>query len=391
MAQATNAGDPDDAIGARSADGTDASALAGPRRLTIFSFLAMIGEAAGRKALGHLAAGVAFYMLFSVFPSIALAISVAGLLFETADVLTLLDALRPVVPPDAFTLIDAQVRNTIEAGGFSLTSTALISALLAFWSAGAAVRGLITALHISFPATHSFGVIGYYLLSFGLTLAAIGLVVAALGLLILLPAFFNTLRLLVSETLPQILPEQLPNLAAIEEALGLSLRVRAETLAAFELPALICLSAIALTLIYRLGAARGRRPWRAAFLAALGAAVLWTIGSQLLSVYIAEYGDLTKTYGPLGAIAGLMLWFWISAFTLLLGAEVAAALSGQGSPSAEAMSSQEMSSQALSSKAMSSQALASEDLSSEDVSSPEITSPEMASPDKSRLEKTSPE
>ena len=39
--------------------------------------------------------------------------------------------------------------------------------------------------------------------------------------------------------------------------------------------------------------------------------------------HIASYD---ATYGPLGAVVGVMMWFWVSAYAVLLGAELNAAL-----------------------------------------------------------------
>jgi membrane protein len=54
---------------------------------------------------------------------------------------------------------------------------------------------------------------------------------------------------------------------------------------------------------------------------AVGATVLWIIGSVLFSWYVSKFGSYNETYGSLAAVVVLMLWFWLSALIVLLGAE----------------------------------------------------------------------
>ena len=56
------------------------------------------------------------------------------------------------------------------------------------------------------------------------------------------------------------------------------------------------------------------------------ATLLWLAASALLSFYIGNVASYDATYGPLGTVAGIMMWFWVSAYTVLLGAELNAAL-----------------------------------------------------------------
>lgn len=267
---------------------------------------------AARKNLSHIAAGVAFYMLFSIFPAIAVAISVAGLVSDPAYLLELVDQLAGLLPPDAFDLIRGQVENTLKAGGLALGSTAVISALLAFWSAGGAVRALMSAMSLAFPETWAFGVVGHFLLSLVFTLLGILLIVGLMLLVVALPILFQAIQ-------------HVPEMLGLPQDLGVGIDLG--WVALLEWPILFGVGVIVSTALYRAGAARGPRAWGGAFRGALIATISWIVASKLLIFYVTEYGDLAKTYGPLGTVAGLMLWFWISAFVLLLGAELARTLS----------------------------------------------------------------
>ncbi|MEL6977085.1 MAG: YihY/virulence factor BrkB family protein [Pseudomonadota bacterium] len=273
-------------------------------------FIWALVTAATTKNLSHVAAGVAFYMLLSMFPAIAVALSLIGLFADPSQMEGYLDALRPILPADAFGLIETQVKNTMAAGGLKLSAAAVISFGIAFWSASAVVRALMTAMHMSFEAARGLNLFVYFLLSFIFTLMGVGIVALALGMLVVLPLAIEALRALTE------------NRIVIDNSI----------LNAIELPIMIFLVTLVLMAIYRMGSARGRHATRAAFLSAITTTLLWLGASRLLFYYFSAVGDLATTYGPLGAVAGLMLWFWISAFMLLLGAEFANIASG-GRPS----------------------------------------------------------
>lgn len=270
----------------------------------------MFKEAA-RKNIAHIAAGVAFYTLLSIFPAITVVITLAGIVADPADLLTLVDQLKGLLPPDGFALIRRQVETTVSTGGLALGSTAAVSALIAFWSAGAAVRALMSAMSLAFPDTVSMGVVGHTLLSLLFTLAGICCVVGLMVLVVSLPIAFEAV---------QLLPEKF----GLPEDLGIGVDLALVGL--LQWPILFTVMMLIPAVLYRAGAARGPHAWGGAIRGALIASVAWVLASKALILYITEYGDMAQTYGALGTVAGLMLWFWISAFILLLGAELARAL-----------------------------------------------------------------
>ena len=53
---------------------------------------------------------------------------------------------------------------------------------------------------------------------------------------------------------------------------------------------------------------------------------LWLLASGLLDVYVDHIASFGATYGPIGAVVGVMLWFFVSVYAVLLGAELNAQL-----------------------------------------------------------------
>ena len=77
--------------------------------------------------------------------------------------------------------------------------------------------------------------------------------------------------------------------------------------------------------LYRYGPARrARTGWIS--IGSILATLLWAAGSALFSYYVAQMANYNETYGSLGALVSMLLWFFLSALIVLLGAEVNAAI-----------------------------------------------------------------
>jgi membrane protein len=77
-----------------------------------------------------------------------------------------------------------------------------------------------------------------------------------------------------------------------------------------------------LATLYRYGPSRRNARWRWVSLGAVVATVLWMIVSVGFSLYVSEFAAYNRFYGTLGGVAVLMIWFWMSAWIVLAGAEL---------------------------------------------------------------------
>ncbi len=111
--------------------------------------------------------------------------------------------------------------------------------------------------------------------------------------------------------------------------LGLSSSLLSVAIAALRWPMLLILAAVALAAIYRYGPSRKEARWRWLSVGSAAAAIGWMLSSVLFSWYIANFGAYNATYGSLGAAVGMMMWMWISAIVILLGAELNAEIEHQ--------------------------------------------------------------
>lgn len=246
-------------------------------------------------------AGVAFYGLLALFPAIAATISIWGLAFDSQQLQQQIDTISAFLPQQAATLVRDQVSQVAaNAGGLSLAAGGGI--LLTLYSASKGVKALIEGLNIVYDEEEKRGLIKLNLVALGLMLAVIVAMLAALGLIIVVPALLGNL--------------------------GQSPLVQT-TISLLRWPVLIVGAMVILAVLYRYGPSRDRPRWRWVSWGAAIATVVWILGSIAFSLYVRNFGSYNETYGSIGAVIILLMWLWLSACMVLLGAEVNAEMEHQ--------------------------------------------------------------
>jgi len=92
---------------------------------------------------------------------------------------------------------------------------------------------------------------------------------------------------------------------------------------------LFCVAAFALAVVYRFAPDRKAPKWRWVTPGSFVAATLWLIGSALFSMYVRNWGSYGRIYGALGGLVVLVLWFYLSGYSIVLGAEINAEMERQ--------------------------------------------------------------
>jgi membrane protein len=264
--------------------------------------LLRVWQQIGTDNISIIAAGVAFYGLLAIFPAITALVSIWGLVADPAQVQRQFAAIGQIVPADAWRLLDEQLRSVAASSPRALGWGVALGILVALWSAGAGVRALITALNIAYREAEKRGFIMLYAMGFLLTVGLIGAAVLALIVIVAVPVVL------------QFLP-----LGSLSSAVIRSLT--------WLVMAAIVIAGLGV--LYRYGPSRSyaRLPW--VTWGAIAAAILWLLASLVFQVYVANFANYSATYGSLGAVIALLMWFWISAFVVLLGAELNAEMEHQ--------------------------------------------------------------
>jgi membrane protein len=252
--------------------------------------------------LSIIAAGVAFYGLLAVFPGLVALVGLYGLIADPAQVESHAAGLAAILPPEAAKILTGQLHDLASTDRTALGVGAIAGILLALWSASSAVRTLMEALNVAYDEEETRGTIRFYATALVLTLGGVIAVVLALVLVAGLPAVLGVIGLG-----------------------GL-----AETLVALaRWPLLAGLAIVAFAVVYRYGPSRRQPRWRWVSWGAGIAVVLWIIGSALFSVYVTRFGNYNETYGAAGAVVILLMWFLLSSYSVLIGAEINAEMERQ--------------------------------------------------------------
>ncbi len=269
-----------------------------------------------KAELDLISAGVAFYGFLAIFPAAAAVIAIWGIAFDPQMIEAQVENLRPVLPPEALTLIESQVHSLLAMRGANLGWTTAISTLLALWSARAGVAALIRGLNAIYHRPNRGGA-WHQLQALMLTMVLVGLALGAM--------FFQVIAPLLIAALP-LDGTEATWLHRANLLLGLVLIV------------------MSISLTYRLGPTHG--PIRPAFFSwgLLVAVILWVLAARGFMLYLANFPSYNRIYGSIGAVVVLMIWLYVSSYAVLLGAAVDAEHSrhradkaaGQGAPGRKA-------------------------------------------------------
>lgn len=249
-----------------------------------------------------IAAGVAFYALLAIFPAITALMALAGLVLEPAQVTAQFETLTGMIPQAAAQIIlDQAVAVTdSESGGLSVAFG--IGLLLAIYSASKGMGSLIEGLNVAYDEDETRGFVKRTLWTLGLTLFLI------VGLLLGLMAALAVPAILAFLNLPDWL----------ETTLSLSRWV---------LLALMTITGLAV--LYRFGPSRDNARWSWLSPGAIAACAIWVAASVGFSIYVGNFASYNESFGSMAGVIILLMWLWISAFIVLLGAELNAEMEAQ--------------------------------------------------------------
>jgi membrane protein len=259
-----------------------------------FSILKRVKAEVKEDNVSLLAAGVAFYAFLAIFPAIIAVVTVYGMVADPEQVESQVGEFAKSLPAGADELLIGQLTNVVNAPQQSLSIGLAISLLALLWSVSSGVQGLVKSLNVIYDEQETRGFVKLRGLSLLLTLGAIVVAVIALALVAVFPNFVESLGL------------------GQAGALAASI-ARWVFLAALVL--------VAVDVLYRLAPDRASPRWRWLSLGAVVALVLWLLGSIGFSWYVDNFSNYNQTYGALAAVIILLLWLFLSAFAVLLGAE----------------------------------------------------------------------
>lgn len=263
------------------------------------------------------ASGCAFFATLSLFPAMTTLLSLYGLVFDINSVEPQLQVLRNLLPPAAFDLISDQIHLLIRRPHVSLTLGLILSLAFALWTTSSSTKSVLAALNIAHNVDETRGFLHYQFVSLGMTLLAVLGAALTLALMVALPAFVDYLPQILDHFGIWNLTPKLRGWALYLMSYGI------KNIVHFGAPALMLLFIfVAVSLLFRYAPCREAPDWRWVLPGSLVATMLWVLTSLGFSYYVAHFASYGATYGSLGAVAAVMMWFFVSTYVVLFGAQL---------------------------------------------------------------------
>jgi membrane protein len=246
-----------------------------------------------------LAAQLAFYFFLALFPTLLFLVALLAYLPVEPALANVMNRLDSLLPPAALTIVRGELDRLLDGGHGGLMTFAVAGAI---WSSSTAMTAIIATLNRAFDVEEFRPWWRARLTAIALTIALAVFVIAAFALVI----------------------------GGIELAewvaawLGLG-GAFARIWRAVQWPLAFMLVVVAVDLVYHF-APNVKTRWSWLTPGSLLATLLWLAASIVFRIYVQNFSNYTVVYGAIGSVIVLLLWFYVSGFALLVGAELNAEL-----------------------------------------------------------------
>jgi len=243
-----------------------------------------------------IAAGVAFYAFLAFVPLLATMVLTYGLVAEPSSVVSHMQALTKAMPADAAKIIGEQLKTIVTDAGSKKGIGLLIAVALSLYGAMKGAAAIVTATNIVWDVEETRSFVKRTALNLILTVGAVlGLLLAVAGISVL-------------GFLDHLLPASAP---IVHTLLKVGFWVLAAAAVSFGV-----------AVIYRYAPNRPEPEWKWISPGSVVATIVWLIATAAFGFYVANFGNYNATYGSLGAVIVFLTWIYLTAYILLMGAEL---------------------------------------------------------------------
>lgn len=258
----------------------------------------------GFHNLALLAAGVAFFGFLAFVPLIAVIVLLYGLIADPASVASFIDNVDGIVPAEVLTILREQLMAVVStsktAQGFGL----LLALLVSTYGAMRAASAMIKALNIIYEEPESRNILTTTFVAAKITLGMAAVAIVGMGSI----SFFSYAS------------------NFLEDYLG-GFTVTVIKFATWATAGFLV--SIAFGLFFRYGPDRRPAKWRWLSLGSVVSTFLWLLITMGFGFYASNISDYNATYGSLAAVVIFLMWMFLSAYSVLIGAEINAEMERQ--------------------------------------------------------------
>lgn len=260
----------------------------------------------GRRVWGQMseddvwgrAAQLSYYFLLALFPLLIFITSIIGLILGSGTGIrhSLFNYLSQVMPPSAFKLVDDAMFDVSKSSGGDKISFGILAAL---WAASNGMGAISESLNAAYNVKESRPWWRARLTSIALTIAIALLTMTALVLI--------------------LYGGEIADKIAANYGLG---GVFTTTWNILQWPIVLLFILLSFSLIYFFAPDLKDQDWKWVTPGSLIGVGLWLLVSFIFRVYLRFFDSYSATYGSLGAVIVLMLWFYLTGLAILIGGEI---------------------------------------------------------------------
>ncbi len=283
--------------------GRDASSPLALPRHAWREILGRVWTKTSNDNISLMAAGVAFYAFLSVVPLLGALVMSYGLLADPSTIAEHMQTVIRLVPKDAAKLILDQIVSLVTTASSKKGIGLIVALFVAIYGATRASGAIIMAMNVIYEQHERRSLVRTTLISFAMIIGAVAVGICGLlagSALALLGKWANRLG------------------DATTITIGAATWAIAAGLACFAIAA-----------AYRYAPDRHDAKWRWVSLGSVIATVLWLLATLGFGAYAKTIGNYNATYGSLGAVVVLLMWLFVSAYAVLLGASINAEMERQ--------------------------------------------------------------
>jgi membrane protein len=242
-----------------------------------------------------LAAQLSYYFFLALFPALLFLVAIVSFvpISGLLDVIT--GTLARVAPTEVITIIQDQVLKIAHDRNGGLLTLGMLGTI---WSTSSGVDAIIDTLNQAYDLTESRPWWKVKLTALALTITLAVFIVVAFALVVAGPQ----------------LAEKVAAWFHLGPAFEWSWKI-------LQWPVVFALVSLAIAIVYYY-APDARQEWMWITPGSVSAAALWLLVSLGFRLYVTRFGSYNATYGAIGGVIVLMLWFYVSSFAVLAGAEL---------------------------------------------------------------------
>ena len=260
----------------------------------------VLKKASDDDVLGQ-SAKLSYYLILATFPLLIFLVALIGVLAPGSDMLQkLLAYWREVLPPSAYELIITTLQQVSASTGSGKISISLLGTI---WVASAGMSAIIDGLNRAYGVKEGRPWWKAQVLAVVLTIALAIFIVLALAII--------------------LYGDRIGEFAATQVGLGSQFQAVWNVV---QWPIGLAFVLLAFVLLYRFAPDLHRVEWHHVTPGAIVAVILWLAVSMGLRLYLHYFNHYGATYGSLGAVIILMLWFYLTGAAILIGGEMNAVI-----------------------------------------------------------------